>query len=356
MGLNILSVAYPLTPVGPDAVGGSEQILTLLDRELVRNGHHSIVIAVEGSRLRGTLIPAPKWDRMLTDRVRRWAGQQHRVLIDRVLKRAPVDLVHMHSLDFYNYLPSAGVPVIATLHLPPSWYPAKVFNLTRPNTWVHCVSAAQRRCCPPSPLLLPTIPNGVDVSRFEPRLAKRNFAMALGRICPEKGFHIAMDAAKRAGINFTLAGQVFPYDFHKRYFRKEIVPRLSSRCRFIGPVGMERKRRLLGAARCLLIPSMVAETSSLVAMEAMASGTPVIAFPSGALKDIVDHGRTGFLVSDESEMSDAIQAAGDLDPDHCRAVARARYSAETLVRRYMEAYTRIIAMAGTRARTHFATA
>ena len=342
MGLNILSVAYPLTPVGPNAVGGSEQILTILDRALTKEGHNSYVVAVEGSEVTGRLIPTPSANGALTDTVRRWGQQQHRIAIEQALKRYSIDLVHMHSLDFHRYLPKAKVPVLATLHLPPSWYPRDMFRSTRPNTYMQCVSAAQRRSCPRSPLLVTTIPNGIDVQRFDSKIAKRNFALSLGRICPEKGYHYALEAAKKARVEFLLAGEIFPYAAHQTYFKQEILPRLSKRRRFIGPAGFARKRRLLNEARCLLIPSTVAETSSLVAMEALASGTPVIAFPSGALADIVDHGRTGYLVNDEYEMAEAIKASRELKPEVCRAVAREQFSSERMVKRYLETYNYIV--------------
>jgi glycosyltransferase involved in cell wall biosynthesis len=99
-----------------------------------------------------------------------------------------------------------------------------------------------------------------------------------------------------------------------------------------------RKRRLLSAARCLLLPSLAPETSSLVTMEALACGTPVIAFPAGALPEIVEHGRTGFIVEDEREMAEAIHAATRIDPDVCRAAARQRFSFARTVERYVALY------------------
>ncbi|MDB6110271.1 MAG: glycosyltransferase, partial [Pedosphaera sp.] len=167
------------------------------------------------------------------------------------------------------------------------------------------------------------------------------FVMALGRICPEKGFHIAMDAATRAKIPLLLAGEVFAYPSHQRYFEEEIKPRLGRLHRFLGPLGLEQKRRWLSAARCLLVPSLVPETSSLVAMEALACGTPVIAFRAGALADIVEPGRTGFLVQDERAMSAAIAAAGSLDGTACRESARTRFSVSQMTKRYLEMYERL---------------
>jgi glycosyltransferase involved in cell wall biosynthesis len=248
----------------------------------------------------------------------------------------------MHSLDFHAYLPPEGPPVLVTLHLPPDWYPAEVFRPSRPDTWLQCVSASQLRNCPLSPALLPHIENGVPLERFEARVRKRDFAFTLGRICPEKGFHLALDAAGEADVPLIVAGEVFRYRAHEDYFCNEILPRLDGRRRrFIGPVGFARKRRLLAAARCVLVPSLAPETSSLVTMEALACGTPVIAFPSGALPEIVEHGRTGFLVDGPREMAQAIRRAGEIDPAECRAAARERFSAARMIGEYFSLYGRL---------------
>ncbi|HEU4631431.1 MAG TPA: glycosyltransferase, partial [Gemmatimonadaceae bacterium] len=119
-----------------------------------------------------------------------------------------------------------------------------------------------------------------------------------------------------------------------------------ARHRFIGPVSARRKRRLLAAARCVVIPSLVPETSSLVAIEALASGTPVVAHPAGALAGIVDHGRTGFLVHDEAEMADAIAQAPGIDPAACRAAARERYAGARMSGEYLETYRRLASGGG----------
>jgi glycosyltransferase involved in cell wall biosynthesis len=342
MKLSVLSVAYPLAPVGPDAAGGSEQILTLLDRTLTRAGHQSVVIAPEGSRVEGTLLATPWPQGPLDERVKQRARKNHRRMIEQALEMARFDLVHMHSLDFHEYLPPAGVPVLATLHLPPDWYPPGIFWLKRQQTWLHCVSRSQQRLCPRSKILLPPVENGVPCDQLETCVRKRNFAIALGRICPEKGFHLALDAARQAGMPMVVAGEIFRYEAHERYFWDELLPRLDGTTRhFIGPLGFARKRRLLAAASCLLVPSLVPETSSLVAMEALACGTPVVAFPSGALAEIVENGRTGFLVRDVKEMAEAMRAAASLDPEICRQAARERFSSARMLKRYMQLYERL---------------
>lgn len=338
MGLCVLSVAFPFAPVADDAVGGAEQVLAQLDAALVRAGHRSVVVACAGSSPIGELVATPWTTGPITEAVRRRVHAAHRRAIERALHRWPVDLVHMHGIDFHAYLPPPGPPVLVTLHLPPDWYPPDIFHLARPDTFLHCVSTAQRARCPSGARLLPEVPNGVALGALAARHAKRRFALALGRICPEKGFHIALDAAKRAGVPLLIAGQTFRYAAHETYFEREIAPRLDGSRRFIGPIGLVRKRRLLTAARCLLVPSLAPETSSLVAMEALACGTPVIAFPSGALPEIVEHGRTGFIVQGEREMAEAIHAAVMIEPEACRAAARERFALERTVARYFARY------------------
>lgn len=341
MRYTVLSVAYPLTEVGEDAVGGSEQVLATMDRILTEGGHRSLVIAAQGSKVRGTLFASPAANGLIDPAQRELAQKAHHRLIRQALSRYSVDIVHMHSLDFHSYLPESGPPILATLHLPPDWYPSHVFHNHRLDFYLNCVSMSQERTCPPSPLLLSAIPNGVDVERLSGRAKRGKYALALGRICPEKGFHFAMDAAKLARVDFLLGGELAPYSLHEEYFRNEIVPRLDKRRRLVGKLGFESKKRLLLEARCLLIPSTVQETSSLVAMESLAAGTPVIAFPSGALPEIIEDGRTGYLVSDIREMARAIAAVHKLDPEDCRREARRRFSASKMAERYLEVYSQL---------------
>src|SRR5690242_19758449 len=112
MRLSVLSIAYPLAPVGPDAAGGSEQILTQLDARLTRDGHTSVVIGCQGSKTAGILLESPIGADELNDAVRAQAQARYRELIRRALDRWHFDLVHMHSLDFHTYLPPEGPPVL----------------------------------------------------------------------------------------------------------------------------------------------------------------------------------------------------------------------------------------------------
>jgi glycosyltransferase involved in cell wall biosynthesis len=342
MPLTVLSIGYSLAPVGPNAVGGAEQILSALDYALVAAGHHSIVVAPEGSQVSGTLVPTAPVPAAITEAARASMHERQRRAIKEALTRWPIDLIHAHGLDFSDYLPLSGVPTLVTLHLPASFYPAGAVAAARPLTWFNCVSTAQQRSFPALPNMLEPIPNGVPVDRFAARHARRNFVMAMGRICPEKGFHLAIDAAETVRVPLLIAGQVYPYQAHQAYFAEQIRPRLGPGVRFFGGIDFKRKRRLLSAARCLLVPSLVAETSSLVAIEALACGTPVVAFPAGALADIVEPGVTGFLVNDAREMADAIHCTDALDRERCREVARRKYSLDRMVEAYFAAYRHLV--------------
>ena len=342
MSLTVLSVGYPLAPVSPDSAGGAEQILATLDRALHAAGHRSIVVAPAGSRIAGECVPIQARAGMLDNHAKAAAQADTRAAIAAVLGREPVDLVHLHGIDFPAYLPPPGVPALATLHLPPDWYPAEALRPQRPDTWLHCVSAAQHAACPASPNLLTPIENGVPVEALQARHAKRGFALILGRICPEKGVHLAIAAAREAGMPLVIAGQVYPYAEHQHYFDEAVRPHLGPGCRFVGPVGFARKRRLLTAAQCLLVPSLAAETSSLVAREAAACGTAVVAFPNGAMADAVEHGRTGYLVSDVASMARAIAVCRTIDSAVCRAAATARFSERTMIDAYLATYARLV--------------
>ncbi len=332
--LTVLSVAFPFAPVHPEPVGGAEHVLGCVDARLVRDGHRSIVLAAAGSRTAGEAveIPAPAKSKIDRDA---WifAHETYRRELARLLRENAIDVVHFHGVDFIDYVPETDVPIVATLHVPRAWY--KPHALTSPRIERVCVSRAQRATFLPDVDSSDVIENGVALDRYAPAASKGDFALALGRICPEKGFEHAIFAARRARVPLVVAGAVFPYEEHERYARDVLAPMLDGDRRLIGPIGGERKRTLLAEARCLITTSLVQETSSIVAMEALASGTPVVGFVRGALPEIVEQGVTGFLVRDPDELPDAIERAKRLDPRACRAAAERRFSADVMTERYI---------------------
>ena len=260
-------------------MGGAEQVLSAIDRALILSRHRSIVLACEGSQTAGELIAIPWRDGIpISENTR--AGTCIALSVHRSSRRygktRSMSYICTASIFMPVCQPRRSTGALVTLHLPPEWYPPQALRPVRPDTWLHGVSPTQHRALcriADGPAILSPIANGVPVSALGAhRHARRGFALMLGRVCPEKGQHLGLDAAHIAQMPLLMAGEVFPYAAHQSYFETEITPRLDAKRRWIGPLGFARKRRLLSSARCLLIPSLAAETSSLVAMEAAACG------------------------------------------------------------------------------------
>jgi glycosyltransferase involved in cell wall biosynthesis len=300
-----------------------------------------VVVAARGSQVSGELIETPVADGEITNEVRQRAQAEHRRAIARTLREHHVDLIHFHGLDFYEYLPECAIAKLATLHLPVEWYPQSVFELR--GVTLNYVSRTQAAGRPG-----PVIPNGVDVERYAGQFTKQDYLLTLGRICPEKGTDVALQVAHRLDMPMVVAGPVHEFEFHRTFFREQVEPLLDEKRRYVGPVGLRDKPELLGGARCLLIPSSVAETSSLVAMEAMSAGTAVVAFPSGALPEVVEDGVTGFLCDTEEEMAAAVKHVGEISPDACRARAMVRFSSSRMIADYLQLYRELVAAGASR--------
>lgn len=338
MSLTILNVAYPCAPVGPDSVGGSEQIISALDSSLTRAGHRSIVVAAAGSEVAGTLVPTEIPALLLTPEVRAEVRIAHQRSIDAALARFSPDLIHLHGIDFDAYHFPENLPVLVTLHLSASVYSPSIWAMS--HLCLQCVSYTQRNALPAVWRDSPVITNGTyREDAKELHLTRRNFALALGRICPEKNFHVAMDAGREAGTPVWLGGRPYGYREHTDYYLQEILPRLRDGHRFLGTLTTARKNRLLAAAKCLLIASLAPETSSLVAMEALSAGTPVIAFPSGALPEIIRDGVTGFLVGNQHDMAVAIRHVKQISSERCREEAKERFSRSRMISEYLSLYS-----------------
>ena len=342
--MRVLSVAYPFAAVTEATPGGAEQILLKLVQKLNSLGHDCGVVAADGSQTAGRLWEGPATDGVIDEVKRECVYEQYRQTLDRAITEFKPDVIHCHGLDFNKYIDETiAAPVLATLHLPVKWYDAAAFE-PKDNIFFNCVSRHQYFTCGPCEQNLGYIENGVEFC--EPnleRVSKRNYVLCLGRICPEKGYHLAIDAAQMAGVDLILAGKLFGYPAHQRYYFEQICPRLKrAGVKFIESVGGSVKAELIRNAKCVCVPSLVEETSGLAAMEAMAAGTPVVAFGAGALVEIIEHGRTGYIVGDEYEMARAIMICEDIDPRACIELAKARFSLDRMAAEYVGLYENIV--------------
>ncbi len=176
MELVVLNVAYPFASVAPDALG-AEKILAQLDAALTQSGHESIVMACEGSATEGILLATPKPSAIIDQAECRRIHEQYRFTLQSFLKKWPIDLIHMHGVDFYEYLPPPGIPVLVTLHSPIDQYPESIFHLDRPQTFLHCVSSHQRAACPSSANILDEMETGFGTQPAGDGLIERYFTI-----------------------------------------------------------------------------------------------------------------------------------------------------------------------------------
>jgi hypothetical protein len=163
MALVILNVAYPFARVGVDAADDAERIIAHLDSALVRAGHESVVMACEGSVTEGILLATQLPSNGPGDAERHRVYDQFRFTLRRFLENWPIDLIHMHGVDFYEYLPAPSVPVLITLHSPLHLYPEKVFHLERPRTFMNFTLPGLRQSCPACDNLLPELETDVAI-------------------------------------------------------------------------------------------------------------------------------------------------------------------------------------------------
>ena len=352
--IRILYVAYPLLPVSNESAGGAEQILWTLEREMARNGVLTTVAASAGSRVSGELLSTGEPCTQPDDYERRRVEHEDRV-VDFVRRRErdgkALDLVHDQSGSFWRRAAEIDAPVLATLHLPRSFYPAASFDEVPENVRFNCVSASQARSFADLGALIGVTPNGIAVDSFtgdddtdvERRVGDRKGLLWLGRICEEKAPHLALEIAACAGLPITIAGQVYPFSYHQQYFEREIAPRLREipNAEFVPAPAVELKRRLLREVKALLITSQAEETSSLVAMEAAAAGTPVVALRRGALPEVVKDGVTGFLTQDAAQAVLALQKVSSIDPKACVHYAQENFSAGKMAERYSALYEQL---------------
>ena len=340
--MRIAQVAPLIESVPPAAYGGTERVVSNLTEELVRQGHEVTLFASGDSKTSARLVPCtPRALRLDEDVVDPFA---HMVVeLEQVAAQADrFDVIHWH-LDYFHFPMSRrlGVPQLSTLHGRldiPDLQP--VYDEFRDMPLVS-ISDDQRLPLPQGNFI-GTVHHGLPVDEFEPSYEAGEYLAFLGRISPEKRADRAIEVARRVGMSLRIGAKVDTAD--QAYFEENIEPLLGhDHVEWVGEVAGKDKENLLRHAAALVFPIDWAEPFGLVMIEAMACGTPVIAYGSGSVPEVVDHGVSGFIVDSIDESVAAVERLGELDRRAVRAQFEERFTVERMTREYVELYRGLLA-------------
>ena len=340
--MKIAQVAPLFESCPPRLYGGTERVVSYLTEELVRQGHKVTLYASGDSQTRAELRTVCPIALRLGDGYGASLAY-HIVMADKVQREAgEFDIVHFHT-DYLHFplFRHRWHNTVTTLHgrLDLKELPA-VFSAF-PHMPVVSISDAQRE---PLPWLhwQGTVHHGLPPRAFVPGSGKGGYLAFLGRISPEKRPDRAIRIAERAGVKLRIAAKVDSAD--GAYFETVIRPMLTSPLvEFVGEIGEAEKAEFLGGALALLFPIDWPEPFGLVMVEAMACGTPVIAFGAGSVPEVVEPGITGFIVGSEKEAAVAVELAAALDRGTVRRRCEARFSARRMAEDYLAIYARLAA-------------
>jgi glycosyltransferase involved in cell wall biosynthesis len=336
--MRIAQVAPLTEAVPPKLYGGTERVVHWLTEELVALGHEVTLFASGDSQTSAKLEPG--WPRALRlDGAVRDANALHMAMLERVRRRTDeFDFLHFH-LDYYPFslFSRQATPFVTTLHgrldLPEH---QPVFD-TFSDAPVISISNAQRRPLPQANWIR-TVHHGLPEKMLVPQEVTPSYFAFLGRIAPEKRVDRAIHVAEHCGIPLKIAAKVDRAD--RDYYDEEIKP-LLDRARdveYIGEIGDKDKAAFLSGAIALLVPIDWPEPFGLVMIEAMACGTPVIAFNRGSVPEIVEDGLTGFIVEDELGAIGAVQRLSEIDRERVRQRFDERFTARRMAQDYLGVY------------------
>jgi glycosyltransferase involved in cell wall biosynthesis len=349
--MRIAQIAPPFESVPPEKYGGTERVVATLTDELVRRGHDVTLFASGDSKTSARLIPL--FDKALWHHDPPYRDFQPfwTMVLDLVAPELDTfDIVHSH-LDHFGY-PLARLaqrPVVTTLHsrldLP------ELEALYDRITHVPLVSISDAQRAPaPRANWVATVYHGIPLDTLTLNTRGGEYLAFLGRISPEKGLDTAIEVARRAGMPIRIAARkplANKEDPDVRrdweYYTSTVEPLLKSRSvELVGQVDEDAKDDFLGNAAALLFPIQWPEPFGLVMVEALACGTPVLAFRHGSVPEVLEHGVTGFICDTEDEMVDAVARIGEIDRSRCRAEVERRFTPAAMADAYERVYERLI--------------
>jgi len=331
--MRVAQIAPPWIPVPPVTYGGTELMVATLIRGLTARGVEVWLFSAGDSTLE-----VPQYGHFLRSfwPPDKFSENLHLSHAFARLGQQPPQVIHSHleaAAGFWALAPAA--PLAITIHTP--LFPMKRdYLLSFPKAHLVAVSAFQARQLEGHPRLH-LIPHGLHLADYPFQTAKEDFLLFLGRIYPDKGLHTAIRLARETGARLLIAGPVFEPD--RPYFDCQIRDQIDEeQIVYLGPADHARKVDLMQRAKALVLPLEVDETFGLAMLEAMACGTPVLAYARGAVPEVVVHGETGFVVHTYEELRGILPRLAGLDPHRCRAHVALNFSRDTMVAAYLEVY------------------
>jgi glycosyltransferase involved in cell wall biosynthesis len=339
--MRIMLIAPPWVTVPPAAYGGTEGVLDTLARGLDRAGHDLLLFTTADSTC---TVPCAS---VLSKAIGVGQGGsatelRHVIHGYRAAIEVEADIVHDHTLVGPVYAHRFNdLPVVTTNHGPFQGELGDYYRAISPRTPIIAISHHQASTAIDTPVAA-VIHHGVDPGLFPAGTGRGGYAAFLGRMSPEKGIPAAIRVARRAGIPFRIAAKMSEAA-ELLYFERCVEPLLGGEIEYVGELGAADKANLLKDAICLLNPIDWPEPFGMVMLEALACGTPVVATPMGAAPEIIEHGVTGFVYSDEASLASAVAEAGRLDRNQCRRSVAQRFSADRMVADHLSVYENVIA-------------
>jgi glycosyltransferase involved in cell wall biosynthesis len=341
--MHIAMVAPPYFSVPPQAYGGIETVVADLVDALVARGHKVTLIgagshATRAQRFHTTFEvgPASQLGEVMPEIV-------HTAKVASILDALDVDVIHDHTMAGPLMARGRLTPTVVTAHGPVHGDNGAFFRALGDTVQLIAISDAQRSSAPDLAWSA-TVHNAIRSETFPFRAEKDGYAIFLGRFHPDKAPHLAIDAARAAGLPIVLAGKCSE-PIERAYFSREIEPRIGSDVTIYGVADAVAKRRLLSRASCMLFPICWEEPFGLVVIESMVCGTPVVALRRGAMPELIVHGQTGILVDEPDDLPAGIALALQLDPTVCRKHVEAGFTVEVMAEGYEAVYRRTLMMA-----------